>query len=142
VFGETTLEGLKEKNVAYHFASLLPAPIRTCLDAELPSHILVPSGSKIPVLYPEQGPPSIEVRVQEVFGLMESPRILLGTVPILMNLLAPNYRSVQLTGDLASFWKNAYGEVRKELRARYPKHQWPEDPRNGIPEAKGRRRSL
>ena len=74
----------------------------------------------------------LSVRLQEVFGLYDSPRVAGGRVPVKMELLAPNQRPVQVTQDLASFWRNTYAEVRKELRRRYPKHQWPEDPRDGI----------
>jgi ATP-dependent helicase HrpB len=68
------------------------------------------------------------VRIQELFGMADTPRVAAGRVPVLMHLLAPNYRPQQVTDDLASFWHTTYPQVRKELRARYPKHAWPEDP--------------
>jgi len=88
----------------------------------------VPSGSRIAVQYEAGRPPILAVRIQEVFGLLETPRIAGGRVSVLMHLLAPNMRVAQVTGDLASFWANTYAMVRKDLRARYPKHAWPEDP--------------
>ena len=94
-----------------------------------PSHITVPTGSRIRVEY-RQGAelPVLRVRLQECFGLTETPRVDEGRKPVLMELLSPGYKPVQLTTDLASFWKNTYFEVRKELRRRYPKHAWPDDP--------------
>ena len=78
--------------------------------------------------YEEGRPPVLAVRIQEVFGLRDTPRIAGGRVPVLLHLLGPNMRPQQITDDLASFWANTYPQVRKELRRRYPKHAWPEDP--------------
>ncbi len=103
------------------------------IEREAPEKIEVPSGSEIRLLYEEGRPPVLAVRIQEVFGMAETPRIAGGRVRVLMHLLAPNMRPQQVTDDLKSFWENAYTEVRKELRRRYPKHQWPEDPREGVP---------
>jgi ATP-dependent helicase HrpB len=98
------------------------------VEREAPERIEVPSGSRIAVQYEVGRPPILAVRIQEVFGLLETPLIARGRVPVLMHLLAPNMRVAQVTDDLASFWKNTYLQVRKDLRARYPKHSWPEDP--------------
>jgi ATP-dependent helicase HrpB len=98
------------------------------VETEAPERIEVPSGSQIQLEYEEGRPPVLAVRIQELFGLTETPRIARGRVKVLLHLLAPNYRPQQVTDDLASFWKNGYPIVRKELRARYPKHSWPEDP--------------
>ena len=87
-----------------------------------------------------QHSPVVAVRLQELFGLRETPRIAAGRIPLLLHLLAPNYRPVQITSDLQSFWANAYFQVRKDLKARYPKHSWPEDPLTAPPQAKGRPR--
>jgi ATP-dependent helicase HrpB len=95
---------------------------------EAPDRIEVPSGSHIRVEYEEGRPPVLAARIQEMFGLADTPRVARGRVKVLLHLLAPNYRPQQVTDDLASFWKNGYPLVRKELRARYPKHSWPEDP--------------
>ncbi|WP_209332536.1 ATP-dependent helicase HrpB [Lunatimonas salinarum] len=94
-----------------------------------PDTIQVPSGSTIKLVYRNDGePPMLPVRLQELFGLTETPRVNGGTVPVVVHLLSPGYKPVQVTTDLKSFWQNAYHEVRKELRRRYPKHYWPEDP--------------
>jgi ATP-dependent helicase HrpB len=98
------------------------------VEHEAPERIEVPSGSHITIAYEEGRPPVLAARIQEMFGLMETPRIARGRVKVLLHLLAPNYRPQQVTDDLACFWKNGYPLVRKELRARYPKHSWPEDP--------------
>ncbi len=107
---------------------LLTWPQRQVLDREAPERIEVPSGSRIAVAYEPGRPPVLAVRIQEVFGLLETPRIAGGRVPVLMHLLAPNMRVAQVTSDLASFWARTYALIRKDLRARYPKHAWPEDP--------------
>lgn len=107
-------------------------PQRQTIDREAPEKIEVPSGSQIRLQYEAARPPVLAVRIQEVFGMTETPRIAGGRVRVLMHLLAPNMRPQQVTDDLKSFWENAYAEVRKELRRRYPKHQWPEDPKEGV----------
>jgi ATP-dependent helicase HrpB len=101
---------------------------RHAVDREAPERIEVPSGSRIAVVYDPGKPPVLAVRVQEVFGLADTPRIAGGRVKVVLHLLAPNGRPQQVTDDLASFWANTYPIVRKDLRARYPKHAWPEDP--------------
>jgi len=98
------------------------------LDGLLPTHVTVPSGSRIAIDYLDEEP-SLAVRLQEVFGLTDTPRIGNGRLPLLMKLLSPARRPVQLTRDLASFWAGTYHEVRRELKGRYPRHYWPEDPR-------------
>jgi ATP-dependent helicase HrpB len=98
------------------------------LDALAPTHLTVPSGSRIHIDYRDESAPAVSVRLQEVFGLEATPRIGGGRVPITFKLLSPAQRPVQVTRDLASFWRGAYAEVRKDLRGRYPKHHWPENP--------------
>jgi ATP-dependent helicase HrpB len=106
------------------------------VEREAPDRIAVPSGSSVALTYEEGRPPILAVRIQELFGLQDTPRIAGGTVPVLLHLLAPNYRPQQVTEDLASFWRNTYPVVRKELRVRYPKHAWPEDPLTAPPQKK------
>jgi ATP-dependent helicase HrpB len=102
------------------------------LDAFAPTHLPVPSGSRIAIDY-SGGVPTLAVRLQEVFGLTASPRVADGRVPVTMELLSPARRPVQVTRDLESFWSRGYHEVRKELKGRYPKHYWPDDPRDAVP---------
>jgi ATP-dependent helicase HrpB len=98
------------------------------IEREAPERIEVPSGSQIALSYELGRPPVLAVRIQEMFGCADTPRVANGRVKVLLHLLAPNYRPQQLTDDLASFWANTYPRVRGELRSRYPKHSWPEDP--------------
>lgn len=114
---------------------------RQLLDREAPERMSVPSGSQIKLDYEVGKPPVLAVRVQELFGLRETPRVARGRVPVLLHLLGPNYRPQQVTSDLASFWRTTYPEVKKELRRRYPKHSWPDDPLTAPAVNKGGRRS-
>jgi ATP-dependent helicase HrpB len=98
------------------------------IDRLAPTHLDVPSGSHVPIDYSDPEAPSISVRLQEVFGLLETPRVAGGRVALTLQLLSPARRPVQVTRDLASFWARGYAEVRKELKGRYPKHYWPDDP--------------
>jgi ATP-dependent helicase HrpB len=118
----------------------LTAQQRQAVEREAPERLLVPSGSRVALHYEVGRPPVLAVRIQEVFGLRDTPRIAGGRVRVLLHLLAPNYRPQQVTDDLASFWANTYAQVRKELRARYPKHAWPEDPWSATPERRPHRK--
>jgi ATP-dependent helicase HrpB len=104
------------------------------LEREAPERLTVPSGSRIRLTYEAGKPPVLAARIQELFGLAETPRVAAGRVPVLLHLLAPNLRPQQVTGDLRSFWHNTYPQVRKELQGRYPRHAWPEDPWNARPQ--------
>ena len=106
----------------------LPWDVRQRLDQHAPSGLTVPSGRSMTIEYGDSGSASVSVKLQELFGLAETPRIGPSKTPITFHLLAPNGRPVQTTQDLKSFWERTYPEVRKELRGRYPRHPWPEDP--------------
>jgi ATP-dependent helicase HrpB len=106
------------------------------VEREAPERIEVPSGSRVALQYEVGRPPILAVRIQEVFGLLETPRIAGGRISVRLHLLAPNMRVAQVTSDLRSFWANTYAQVRKDLRARYPKHSWPEDPYSAIAQKK------
>ncbi len=110
------------------------------IEREAPERLETPSGSRLALKYEEGRPPILAVRIQEVFGWSDTPRIAGGRVKVLLHLLAPNYRPQQVTDDLASFWANTYPQVRKELRARYPRHAWPGDPLTATAERRPRRR--
>jgi ATP-dependent helicase HrpB len=109
------------------------------LDREAPEKLTVPTGNAIRLTYEEGRPTVLAVRIQEIFGWMETPRIAGGKAKVLLHLLAPNYRPQAITDDLASFWANGYAIARKELRMRYPKHSWPEDPLTAEPQAGAKR---
>jgi ATP-dependent helicase HrpB len=112
--------------------TMLPWPAATRLDDLAPDRIEVPSGSRIRVDYTDDGP-VLPVKVQETFGWTDTPRIADGRVPVRLHLLSPAGRPVAVTGDLASFWRQGYPQVRAELRGRYPKHPWPDDPLTASP---------
>ena len=103
------------------------------LDSLAPTHLQVPSGSQIRIDYLDPSAPAVSVRLQEVFGLDATPRIGGGRTPVTFKLLSPAQRPVQVTRDLASFWRGSYAEVRKDMRGRYPKHYWPENPLEAQP---------
>jgi ATP-dependent helicase HrpB len=114
-------------------ARLTPEQFRA-VAREAPERLPVPSGSQIALAYEPGQPPVMAVRIQEIFGLRQTPRVAAGRVPVVMHLLAPNMRPQQITTDLESFWRTTYAAVRKDLRRRYPKHAWPDDPLAAQPE--------
>jgi ATP-dependent helicase HrpB len=122
-------------------AAVLPWDVRQNLERLAPERIEVPSGRSAAIEYHADGTVSAEVKLQELFGLAETPRIGARGEPVLLSLLAPNGRPVQMTRDLRSFWDRTYPEIRKALRGRYPKHPWPEDPWTAQPTARPNRRS-
>ena len=113
------------------------------LDEQAPPHIRVPSGTSKKVQYSAEGPPVLAVRLQELFGLPDTPCICGGRVKVVLHLLSPAQRPIQITQDLKEFWNNTYPEVKKELQGRYPKHHWPDDPWSAVPtsRAKSRRKN-
>ena len=121
-------------------AAQLDPDVRRRVDRDAPERLTVPSGRSVPLEYHDDGSVSASVKLQELFGLAETPRIGPRREPVLLALLAPNGRPVQMTRDLRSFWDRTYADVRKELRGRYPKHPWPEDPWNAPPTARAKRR--
>jgi len=106
----------------------LQYPLDRLLDEHASETIEMPSGKRIHLKYEIGRPPILAARLQEFFGWRQTPRLAAGRAPVLLEILGPNYRPVQVTDDLASFWKNTYAQVRKDLRRRYPKHSWPEEP--------------
>lgn len=137
----TTLDRVKRLDLTAPLHALLTYEQLRRLDRLAPTHITVPSGSRLPVDYEQAESPVLEVRLQEMFGCKDTPCIAGGKIPLMLHLLSPAKRPVQVTQDLRGFWKRAYHDVRKELRGRYPKHHWPEDPLNAVPTAKANRRS-
>jgi ATP-dependent helicase HrpB len=138
--GKARLDAVLEANIPDFLRGLLPPGLFEQLEKWAPLKMEVPSGSFIKVEY-ESDPPKLSVRLQEVFGWLDTPKIANGRVALLLDLLSPGYKSMQMTKDLRSFWGGTYFEVKKELKARYPKHAWPEDPLTAKPEAKGRKRT-
>ncbi len=135
-WGKRCLEDLRKTNLLWGLRRRLTASQRAALDREAPERIQVPSGSLLPIRYTEEGLPVLAVKIQEMFGSTDGPRLAGGRVPVLLHLLGPHGRPLQVTSDLSSFWENGYAEVRKEMRGRYPKHRWPEDPRAAVPSSR------
>ncbi|WP_373225844.1 ATP-dependent helicase HrpB [Enterobacter cloacae complex sp. ESBL7] len=131
--GVHSLRALKALDVKTALQNLLDWSLRQRLDSELPGHYTVPTGSRIAVRYHEDNPPALAVRMQEMFGEATTPSIAEGRVPLVLELLSPAHRPLQITRDLGAFWAGSYREVQKEMKGRYPKHVWPDDPANTAP---------
>jgi ATP-dependent helicase HrpB len=112
---------------------------RRALEELAPSHVTVPSGSSLRVDYADGGIPVLRVKLQEMFGQADTPRLAGGKVPVMLHLLSPAQRPLQVTQDLKGFWQRTWPEVKKEMKGRYPKHQWPEDPTIAAPSRSGRK---
>jgi ATP-dependent helicase HrpB len=138
--GRRSLADVRGLPLASILKSSLAYPLDRLLEQEAPDALEVPSGSVIRLRYAPGGEVTLAARLQELFGWLDTPRIAGGRVAVKVELLGPNYRPVQVTSDLRSFWANAYFQVRKDLKARYPKHAWPEDPLTARAEARGGRR--
>ncbi|HAT4997743.1 TPA: ATP-dependent helicase HrpB [Serratia marcescens] len=131
--GVRDLRGLKQVNLAEALSRLLDWQQKQRLDNALPTHYTVPTGSRLPIRYEAGKPPALAVRLQEMFGEQRSPMLAEGRIPVVLELLSPAHRPLQITGDLAAFWQGAYREVQKEMKGRYPKHVWPDDPATAVP---------
>jgi ATP-dependent helicase HrpB len=126
LYKKTELQKLDLNSI---LTAILPWELNSKFHELAPASLAVPSGSMIRLNYfPDGSPPAMEVRLQEVFGMLETPAVNEGRNKIVLHLLSPGYKPVQVTQDLKSFWATTYAQVRKELRSRYPKHSWPEDP--------------
>jgi ATP-dependent helicase HrpB len=108
--------------------ALVPWALRRRLDAEAPTHFTAPTGSAVPIDYEAEQGPTVSIRVQELFGLVQHPAIAGGRVPLVLELLSPAHRPVQVTRDLPGFWRGSYADVKTDMRGRYPRHPWPDDP--------------
>jgi ATP-dependent helicase HrpB len=126
--GKTGLGEVTADELSTAIQALLPWPLRRRLDAEAPTHFSAPSGSSVPIDYDNAEGPKLSIRVQELFGLGRHPSIAGGKVPLIVELLSPAHRPVQVTRDLPGFWRGSYAAVKTEMRGRYPRHPWPDDP--------------
>lgn len=128
IVGRTSLDAIGADDLGRALQALLPWSLRARLDAEAPTHVEVPTGSRIALDYEAEGGPVLAVRVQELFGLEGHPSIAGGRIPLVLHLLSPASRPIQITRDLPGFWRGSWSAVRSEMRGRYPRHPWPEDP--------------
>jgi len=131
--GVHSLRGLKSLDIHQALLEWLPWSLRQRLVSLLPTHYTVPTGSRIAIRYDDENPPALAVRMQEMFGEASTPTIAEGRVALVLELLSPAQRPLQITRDLSAFWQGAYREVQKEMKGRYPKHVWPDDPANTAP---------
>jgi ATP-dependent helicase HrpB len=133
LYDKISLKGLSAGDLSDALMTLLPWELRARLEREAPTHFEAPTGTMLPIDYEAEQGPTIAVRLQELFGLNTHPAIARGAVPLVLELLSPAQRPVQVTRDLPGFWRGSYAAVRSDLRGRYPRHPWPDDPANAMP---------
>ncbi len=138
--GKTTLAEIGADDLGAALDALLPWSARRRLDEEAPTHFEAPTGNRHAIDYQVAGAPALHVRVQELFGLTQHPSIAGGRLPLTLYLLSPAHRPLQVTRDLPSFWKGSWAAVRAEMKGRYPRHPWPEDPASAAPTARAKPR--
>jgi ATP-dependent helicase HrpB len=126
--GKTALAEITSGELAQALVSLLPWKLHARLDTAAPTHFAAPSGSSVPIDYGAEAGPTLSIRVQELFGLDRHPTVAEGRVPLVVELLSPAHRPVQVTRDLPGFWRGSYAAVKAEMKGRYPRHPWPDDP--------------
>jgi ATP-dependent helicase HrpB len=137
---KTARNEISAEELSDAIAALLPWALRKRLDAEAPTHFVAPTGSHVPIDYEAEEGPKLSIRVQELFGLARHPSIAGGRVPLVIELLSPAQRPVQVTRDLPGFWRGSYKDVKSEMRGRYPKHPWPDDPLSAPATRRAKRR--
>jgi len=133
LYDKTSLKEFSTQDLSDALATLLPWELRARLEREAPTHFEAPTGTMLAIDYEAEQGPTIAVRLQELFGLNTHPSIAKGAVPLVLELLSPAHRPVQVTRDLPGFWRGSYAAVRSDLRGRYPRHPWPEDPASALP---------
>ena len=133
LYDKTSLKDVSAGDLSEALMALLPWDLRARLDREAPTHFEAPTGTQLAIDYEAEQGPTIAVRLQELFGLNSHPSIAGGAVPLVLELLSPAQRPVQVTRDLPGFWRGSYAAVRSDLRGRYPRHPWPDDPANATP---------
>jgi ATP-dependent helicase HrpB len=130
---KTSLSQISPQDLSDALMTLLPWELRARLEREAPTHFEAPTGTMLAIDYEAEQGPTIAVRLQELFGLNTHPSIAKSAVPLVLELLSPAHRPVQVTRDLPGFWRGSYAAVRSDLRGRYPRHPWPEDPASALP---------
>ncbi|MEI8145351.1 MAG: ATP-dependent helicase C-terminal domain-containing protein, partial [Alphaproteobacteria bacterium] len=129
---KTALSQLNADDLGQALDGLIPWDVKRRIEADLPAHFDAPSGQRHPIDY-EGEEPVLRVRVQELFGLTTHPSVARGKIPLVVELLSPAHRPVQVTRDLPGFWKGSYQAVKSEMKRRYPRHPWPDDPAAALP---------
>ncbi len=140
LMGKTRLDEIAAEDLAKALGAALPWDLARRLADEAPTHFRAPTGTAAPIDYGAEGGPAIALRVQELFGLREHPSLAGGRIPLTLELLSPAHRPIQITRDLPGFWRGSWAAVRADLRGRYPRHFWPEDPAAAAPTARAKPR--
>ncbi len=142
LLGKTRLDEIGADELSEALRAMLPWELSRRFDDEAPTHFLAPTGTAAPIDYEAEGGPAIALRVQELFGLDEHPSVAAGRIPLTLHLLSPAHRPIQITRDLPNFWRGSWASVRSELRGRYPRHFWPEDPAGAAPTNRAKPRGM
>ena len=140
LLGKTRLDEIGADEFFEALRAMLPWELSRRLDDEAPTHFVAPTGTAAPIDYEAEGGPAIALRVQELFGLAEHPSVAGGRIPLTLHLLSPAHRPIQITRDLPGFWRGSWAAVRSDLRGRYPRHFWPEDPASAAPTTRAKPR--
>jgi ATP-dependent helicase HrpB len=140
LIGKTSLTEIGADTLGQALHALLPYELTRRLEAEAPTHFEAPTGSRVPVDYAAEGGPAIAVRVQELFGLAAHPALAGGRVPLTLHLLSPAHRPIQITRDLPGFWRGSWHAVRTDMKGRYPRHPWPDNPAEAPPTTRAKPR--
>jgi ATP-dependent helicase HrpB len=138
--GKTCASEIDAGHLGNALDALLPYELRRRLEAEAPTHFAAPTGNRHAIDYDGAGAPRLAIRVQELYGLKDHPAIAGGRLPLTLELLSPAHRPIQVTRDLPGFWKGSWSDVRADMRGRYPRHLWPEDPASAAPTARAKPR--
>ena len=140
LIGKTSLGSVDADLMNRALNSLLEWAMSRRLDEEAPTHFMAPTGNAHPIDYEAEEGPVLAIRVQELFGLKLHPAIAKGRLPLMLHLLSPGHRPIQITKDLPGFWRGSWADVKSEMKGRYPKHPWPDDPANALPTARAKPR--
>jgi len=138
--GRSRVDDIVADDLSAALASLLPWAARQTVDTEAPTHFTAPTGNAHPIDYDGPQAPALHIRVQELFGLKAHPAVARGKRPLTLNLLSPASRPIQITKDLPGFWAGSWAAVKTDMKGRYPRHVWPDDPANTAPTARAKPR--
>ena len=140
LIGKTGLSDISPDDLAAALDALMPWDLQRRLDADAPTHFEAPTGSRVALDYAAEGGPVLAIRVQELYGLASHPSVAGGRIPLTLHLLSPAHRPIQITRDLPGFWRGSWAAVRSEMKGRYPRHLWPEDPARALPTTRAKPR--
>lgn len=140
IVGKTKLSEIAADDLGVALDVLLPWDLRKRLDEDVPTHFEAPTGNRHAIDYETAGAPALHIRVQELFGLTQHPAVAKGRLALTLHLLSPAHRPIQITRDLPGFWKGSWAAVKAEMKGRYPRHPWPDDPASAQPSSRAKPR--